>query len=237
VQLLLFVSFFLNSLGAFMKKVFFFLLLVFGLCSNVFAFPPPDDLFSITGGYLTSLYPMSIDSATVSDLTVTNSIIFSGTGDHLELDNVEINPTNAQPGTFTVLASDSFATTGDPGTGEVETDTMITSILIKTPQAVTTSNGLNLDAITSCVVLLTGPASAATHNIDLQDGDTAGQILTLIAAVNVDADQIIEVDLASDTTCTNCSSPITFNLVGENVTLIWLGTPATWVILSTKDLS
>lgn len=85
--------------------------------------------------------------------------------------------------------------------------------------------------LTTSVLLLDGDNDSENDTIDLQDGSVAGQVLHLIAAVDIDADDTCTISYA-DTTCTNCPATV-FNKVGENVHLVWTGT--TWVCVSLQD--
>lgn len=83
------------------------------------------------------------------------------------------------------------------------------------------------DPLTTSVLLITGDNDADNDTIELQDGDVAGQILKIIAAVAVDIDDTMTIDTTTDSTCTNCPA-IVMDKVGENASLIWIGT--TWVV-------
>jgi hypothetical protein len=85
--------------------------------------------------------------------------------------------------------------------------------------------------LTSSVILLDGDDDADNDTIDLQDGTTAGQILYLIAAADIDADDTCTINFG-DTTATNAPS-VLFDKIGENVQLLWTGT--TWVVISLQD--
>lgn len=87
----------------------------------------------------------------------------------------------------------------------------------------------NMDTIlTSSIILLDGDDDAENDTIDIQNGTNAGQIVHLIAAVEIDASDTCTINFG-DTTCTNCPA-VAFDKVGENVSLIWTG--ATWVVTS-----
>ena len=94
-----------------------------------------------------------------------------------------------------------------------------------------TTEGDITNPLTGSVVLLDGDNDSENDTIDLQDGTTAGQILYLVAAVDIDADDTCTISMA-DTTCTNCPA-IVFNKVGENTHLIWTG--STWIVISLQD--
>ena len=87
------------------------------------------------------------------------------------------------------------------------------------------------DPLPSTVILLSGDNDSDNDVIDLQDGETAGQVLYLIASANIDADDTCTINYG-DTTCTNCPATV-FNKVGENAHLIWSG--STWVVISLQN--
>ncbi len=91
-----------------------------------------------------------------------------------------------------------------------------------------TTEGDITDPLPSTQLLLDGDNDTENDTIDLQDGEAAGQLLTLIAAVDIDADDTVTINFA-DTTATNAPA-VVFDKVGENAELEWTGT--TWIVKS-----
>jgi len=94
-----------------------------------------------------------------------------------------------------------------------------------------TTDGNFTDPLASSVYLLDGDDDGENDTISLKDGETAGQVLYLIAAVDIDANDTCTIGMTL-TTCTNCPA-IVFNKIGENAHLIWTG--STWVVISLQD--
>ena len=91
-----------------------------------------------------------------------------------------------------------------------------------------TTEGDITDPLPSTQLLLDGDNDTENDTIDLQDGEAAGQLLTLIAAVDIDANDTVTISFA-DTTATNAPA-IVFDKVGENAELEW--TDTTWIVKS-----
>ncbi len=91
-----------------------------------------------------------------------------------------------------------------------------------------TTEGDITDPLPSTQLLLDGDNDTENDTIDLQDGEAAGQLLTLIAAANIDANDTVTISFA-DTTATNAPA-IVFDKVGENAELEWTST--TWIVKS-----
>ncbi|KKM22616.1 hypothetical protein LCGC14_1623480 [marine sediment metagenome] len=91
-----------------------------------------------------------------------------------------------------------------------------------------TTEGDITDPLPSTQLLLDGDNDTENDTIDLQDGEAAGQLLTLIAAADIDANDTVTINFA-DTTATNAPA-VVFDKVGENAELEWTGT--TWIVKS-----
>lgn len=105
------------------------------------------------------------------------------------------------------------------------TEAEITGRVVMSDSALSVTTEANItDPLASSVLLITGDNDSDNDAIDLQNGETAGQLIYIIAEAAVDTDDTITINMA-DTTCTNCPA-IVFNKVGENATLVWTGT--TW---------
>ena len=98
------------------------------------------------------------------------------------------------------------------------------------PETIAFTTEANL-TIAETVVLLDGDNDTESDVLDLQDGTTAGQVLYLVAAADIDADDTCTISFA-DTTCTGCAATV-FNAIGENAHFIWSGT--TWIQISLQD--
>lgn len=112
--------------------------------------------------------------------------------------------------------------------GDVTTsgDITLAGYLVNTPMTETVTTEANItDPLTSSIVLINGDNDADNDTIDLQDGEAAGQWVTLSAGTGVDADDTISINYG-DTTCTNCAAA-TFDKQGENATYFWDG--SSWV--------
>jgi hypothetical protein len=81
-------------------------------------------------------------------------------------------------------------------------------------------------------ILLDGDDDTDNDVLHLQDGTTAGQIVYIIAAADIDSDDTVTIDTSTDTTGDNVPA-IEFNKTGENATLMWTGTA--WVCLGLED--
>lgn len=107
------------------------------------------------------------------------------------------------------------------------TETEITGRVVMSDSALSVTTEANItDPLASSVLLITGDDDTDNDAIDLQNGETAGQVIYIIAEAAVDVNDTITINMA-DTTCTNCPA-IVFDKVGENATLIWTGT--TWAV-------
>lgn len=89
------------------------------------------------------------------------------------------------------------------------------------------------DPLTASTILLDGDNDSDNDTIDLQDGETVGQIAHLVAAVDIDADDTVTINFG-DTTCLNCAATV-FDKVGENAMFKWVGGTAGWVQMSLED--
>ena len=126
-------------------------------------------------------------------------------------------------------------TSTDPDMFKVENDGDLTMSAGKLSAAIMTfaftTEADITDPLTGSVVLLDGDNDSENDTVDLQDGTTIGQVLYLIAAVDIDADDTCTISYG-DTTCTNCPATV-FNKVGENAHLVWTG--STWVVISLQN--
>lgn len=126
-------------------------------------------------------------------------------------------------------------TSTDPDKFKVENDGDLTMSVGKFSAAAMTFTFTTeadiTDPLTGSVVLLDGDNDGENDTIDLQDGTTTGQILYLIAAVDIDVNDTCTINYG-DTTCTNCPATV-FDKVGENAHLIWTG--STWVVISLQS--
>jgi len=148
-----------------------------------------------------------------------------------------IDASDADIGTaLSVGANDIVGTTGlinytnfdVAADGDVTTsgDITLAGYLVNTPMTETVTTEANItDPLTSSIVLINGDNDADNDTIDLQDGEAAGQWVTLSAGTGVDADDTISINYG-DTTCTNCAAA-TFDKQGENATYFWDG--SSWV--------
>jgi len=90
--------------------------------------------------------------------------------------------------------------------------------------------------ITSSIVLVTGSNDSDICSIDLQDGTVTGQSLTFVGLALIDADDTFSIDVASDSTCTNCpgAGVFTFDDPGDTVELYWTG--SAWVYINSYEV-
>jgi hypothetical protein len=95
-----------------------------------------------------------------------------------------------------------------------------------------TTEGDLPDPLNTSVLLLSGDDDSDNDVLDLQDGSLEGQIVVIVAAANVDANDTVTIDTSTDTTGLNIPA-IVFDDLGENVVLMWTG--SAWVILSEED--
>lgn len=86
--------------------------------------------------------------------------------------------------------------------------------------------------VTTGILLLDGDNDGEGDTLQLQDGTTAGQVLIIVTAADVDANDAVSIDHTTDTTCTGCPSVI-FNSVGESAMFVWTG--STWALVSLAD--
>ncbi len=120
-------------------------------------------------------------------------------------------------------STSNYISIGDAWVGDVSSMTFGTTPVT---HAYTVSGDLPSPLAT--MLLLDGDNDNTVEILDLQNGTIAGQITRLIAAVDIDADDTITINMA-DTTCTNCPA-VVFSTIGESATLAWTG--STWVVTS-----
>jgi len=82
--------------------------------------------------------------------------------------------------------------------------------------------------LTSSIVIITGDNDSDGDEIDLQNGNVDGQILMFIAGTGIDADDIITIDVATDTTCTGCGT-VALDTAGDSYMLTWAS--SSWYLI------
>ena len=118
------------------------------------------------------------------------------------------------------------------GTIEVDGTSRFDNLAYFTPVTVAfTTEGDLPDPLLSNIILLDGDNDAESDTLDLQNGTFAGQVLYLIAAADIDADDTFTLNFG-DTTATNAPA-VVFNKVGENALLTWTG--STWIVVALQD--
>lgn len=86
--------------------------------------------------------------------------------------------------------------------------------------------------ITSSIVIFTEDNDSDACELDLQDGNVAGQMLVLIGGTGIDSDDTVTIDTTTDSTCTGCLT-VTMDEPGDTFTLIWTG--STWATISSSE--
>jgi len=107
-------------------------------------------------------------------------------------------------------------------------------VLANIPQAKTYDDNDDDDEtvgvdLLSSIIFITGDNDSDNDSIDLQDGTVDGQMITFIAAANVDADDTFTIDAETDSTCTGCpnSGILVLDTVGDSVSIVWSGSKTT----------
>jgi hypothetical protein len=85
--------------------------------------------------------------------------------------------------------------------------------------------------LTTTNVIITGDNDSDDDEIDLQDGTRVGQELTLIAGTGIDFDDVITVDIDTDSTYTGGIN-ITLDEAGDSFTILWTGATYGWILKS-----
>ncbi len=98
-------------------------------------------------------------------------------------------------------------------------------------QALTVTTEADI-TLTASILSLTGDDDTDNDAIDLQDGTTAGQVLTIVGTALIDSDDTITVAM-TDTTCTGCTT-VLIDEIGDSWSLVWTG--STWVVTANHEV-
>jgi hypothetical protein len=119
------------------------------------------------------------------------------------------------------------------GIAYLDDDVINGGIISNTPvtESYSTDGDLS-DPLGSTIILLSGDDDSTAEDLDLQDGTYSGQLLYLIASVNIDDVDTVTIDATTDSSCNNCGT-MTLDKVGQNIHLIWDG--SAWNRISIED--
>jgi hypothetical protein len=185
-----------------------------------------NDLETIATGIAANEIPIGTDADTITYGTDLPTATTIGSGYIYRAGGTDV--ADADVANDITIAAGSQIASGSP------TFTSVTAnYTIVTPQSlsVTTEDDVTVGTeLTSSVVLLTGDDDSDDDTLTLQDGVTAGTILTFICVAGLDAvDDALIIDAETDSTCLGCpdSGIFTYETAGSQLTLYWTG--SAWV--------
>jgi len=160
---------------------------------------------------------------------------YAGTNDYMVLCT-----STGTPGTFKIIRD---MVTGQTFVDEVDVSGGLLTYdqVVIEPQSKTYDDNDDDDEtiqtdLTSSMILVTGDNDGDNDSIDLQDGTTAGELITFLMVALVDADDTFTIDAETDSTCTGCpdSGIFTYDDPGDKLTLLWSG--SAWFYMGSYEV-